>query len=134
LDFGLAKQSAGGEGPGVSALPTATADEFLTSRHSTGHSGLYVAGKVRGEQLDPRTDLFSFGVCYTKWPRGVLPFRGDTSGVIFDAILNREPVTAVRLNPDLPAKAGRNYRPGDGERPQSALPARVGMCEQNYRG
>jgi eukaryotic-like serine/threonine-protein kinase len=107
LDFGLAKREAAGAGAGagVSALPTAAAEEFLTSPGSAVGTVAYMSPEqVRGMPLDARTDLFSFGVVLYEMATGALPFRGDTSGVIFDAILNREPVAPVRLNPDLSPK------------------------------
>jgi eukaryotic-like serine/threonine-protein kinase len=105
LDFGLAKLAPAGGGVNLSAMPTASELEQLTRLGTAIGTITYMSPEqVRGEELDARTDLFSFGVVLYEMVTGVLPFRGETSGVIAEAILNRKPVAPVRLNPDLPAK------------------------------
>ena len=112
LDFGLAKQV------GRAAVHTVTQDavhamqmtagvrvEDLTSPGVAVGTVAYMSPEqVRGKELDARTDLFSFGVVLYEMSTGAVPFRGETSGVITEAILNRAPVAPVRLNPELPAK------------------------------
>jgi eukaryotic-like serine/threonine-protein kinase len=105
LDFGLAKVAPAGGAVNLSAMPTANELEQVTRVGSAVGTLTYMSPEqVRGEELDARTDLFSFGAVLYEMVTGVLPFRGDTTGVIAEAILNRTPVAPVRLNPDLPPK------------------------------
>jgi serine/threonine protein kinase len=105
LDFGLAKLGPAGGAVNLSAMPTASELEQLTRPGTVIGTTSYMSPEqVRGEDLDTRTDLFSFGVVLYEMVTGVLPFRGETSGVIAEAILNRRPVAPVRLIPDVSPK------------------------------
>ena len=109
LDFGLAKQAeSAANGRGDTGQPTAMEEKNLTSPGTAIGTVAYMSPEqARGEVLDPRTDVFSCGAVLYEMATGRQPFAGNTSAMVFDAILNQAPVSPRRLNPELPEELSR---------------------------
>ncbi len=106
LDFGLAKIEQQ-KPDAASNIPTAIADDLTSAGATMGTIAYMSPEQARGEVTDARTDLFSFGTVLYQMATGTVPFQGDTSAVVFDSILNRDPASLIEINPSLPAELDR---------------------------
>lgn len=132
LDFGLAKLVRAAEGAGVSEMPTAATEELVTTPGTAIGTIAYMSPEqARGEDLDARTDLFSFGAVLYEMAAGRMAFPGNSAAVIHDAILNRDPVPLARVNPELPPRLeeiiGKALEKGRKLRYQSAAEIRADL-------
>ena len=122
LDFGLAKFAPVVEG-GLSAMPTATGDFLLTSPGSAVGTIAYMSlEQARGEELDARTDLFSFGAVLYEMASGRMAFPGNTAAVTHDAILNRAPTPLTQANPEFGSRTRAYRQQGIGKRQKAPIP------------
>jgi serine/threonine protein kinase len=125
LDFGLAKVAPQPQAAIATALPTIEEQQLTSPGTALGTVAYMSPEQVRGKELDTRTDLFSFGAVLYEMCTGALPFRGDTSGVMFESMLNRAPTPAIRLNPDIPAKLEEITSKAQEERPRCSVSTRI---------
>src|SRR3984893_9144168 len=134
LDFGLAKMTTPA-GLATGFTETVTGDPHLTIPGTALGTVAYMSPEqVRTKELDARTDLLSFGVVLYEMATGALPFRGESTGIIFDAILNRAAVPAVRLNPDLPADLERIINRALEKDRELRYQGAAEMCSELMRG
>ena len=122
LDFGLAKLESAAEDISVFKLPTVKAQELLTNPGTVMGTMAYMSPEqARGEELDARSDLFSFGAVLYEMASGRMAFSGNTAAVMYDAILNRAPIPVTQLKPEVPPRVEVIISKALEKRPQAPL-------------